>query len=122
MAQPRENNATVNVLVYENKRVVQTNRIVRAAAARYMGTLSNNNKGTFHLSLTAGSVASWDDAVVVALVEYRPDVNKSAFDMMQAAIAVEGMPPTATPTPTPWPTPTPGGDPILPAYMPFNWR
>jgi len=113
----RENLATVNVIVYEDTHAQQTDRIVRAATARYTGTLAPNDEGTYHLSLTNVHLAG-----VLALVEYRPDPAKTPFEMLQAVIAVEGVPPTATPSPTPWPTVTPGGPPLSPAYLPYCWR
>jgi len=100
------NKAAVNVLVYEDNKVIHTERFVRAAEwIDITSPLLPGETGTYVVELVDVKDAQWHLAHVIVLVDYRPDPGSMAYDMLQAAEATPGVPPTATPTTTITPTP-----------------
>lgn len=98
--------ATVTAILYEDKQILHTNRSVRAAVAGGIGTpLEYGESGSYRLQFAETTGVTWSRAHVVVVVDHRSGVG-NAFDALQAALAVEGVPPTATPQPTDPPTPT----------------
>lgn len=98
--------AAVNVIVYERTRVAQTARYVRASTARLIGTLGDGLAGSFYVPMENVAMGDWNAAMVLALVEYRPNPPALRFEALQAAHAARGMPPTITPSATPTFTPS----------------
>jgi len=116
------NGATAHAMVYERTPVVHTNRFVRAALPLAVRHLEPGATMDLDFFLETVPVQYWDRAAVVVLLDYRPDpAGSTRWESLQAAVAVEGTPPTATPdwtatstatdtprvTPTPSITPTP---------------
>jgi hypothetical protein len=114
----RGNYATVNAVVYELSRVIHTGRFVRAATSQAIATdLWHGQTATYYLSLKDVPVLEWRAARVVVMLDYRPDPGSTKFDMLQAAEAVHGSPPTAIPEPTVTPRPTHTPSPTLSATV-----
>jgi hypothetical protein len=81
------NSATVWGIVYEDVRVANTNRYVRAAVSTSISNLANNATGTFTFQTTDLSGVNWNNLHYIALAEYRPGGSSGAYDMLQAALA-----------------------------------
>ena len=82
-----DNGATVNAIVYEDKRVILTNRFVRAAADESISSeLPPGETAVFTLETSELSGVIWDNLHAVTFVDYRP--GDGAYDMLQAAVAV----------------------------------
>jgi hypothetical protein len=105
-----EQRAAVNVIVYELRRVQHTSRFVRASDARPVGVLADGATAAAQFALSNVPVTDWTRALVLVLVELRPNPSLTTYEALQAAHAVERPPvvdtATATPTETPMPTPT----------------
>lgn len=98
--------ATVTAILYEDWQILHTHRSVRAAVAGGIGSpLAYGETGSYRLQFADISGFAWSRVNVVVVVDHRSGVG-NAFDALQAALAVEGVPPTATPQPTDPPTPT----------------
>lgn len=101
------NGATVHVLVYEEAKVLWTNRYVRGGVSRGIEpALAPEATRSFTLE-TADLPAevNWDNVRCVAFVDYRPGGQTGPYDMLQAAHA-----PFEVPEPVGW------------AYLPFVKR
>ncbi len=99
--------ATVTAILYEDKKVLHTSRSVRAAIAGGIGSpLAYGETGSYRLTLPDTSGVNWSRAHIAVVVDHRSG-RGNAYDALQAALAVEGLPPTATQTPAPTDTPTP---------------
>lgn len=93
-----DNQAALIVIVYEKVKVMNTSRFARAAIEVPLeAPLPDGSQGNYRIELPAPAVARWDRAVVVALLDYRPDPSSERRESLQAAIATEGLPATATP-------------------------
>jgi hypothetical protein len=91
------NDGTVWAIVYEEKRVFHTGRFVRGFASEPIApVLRPDQRGSYELSLSELPVDDWDNAHVVALVDFIANTD-GGYEMLQAAEAAEGIP-TATPT------------------------
>lgn len=102
-----DNRATANVIVFENARVMNTDRFGRASASVGLKpSLLAGAHHTYNMHLDDVPVAHWDRAVVLVMVDYRPNDDSSHYESLQAAIAVEGTPPAPTPSASPTPSPT----------------
>ena len=116
------NAATANVIVFERTKVIHTERFVRAAASSPLTSdLPHGGMGSYRVQLTNLPMGQWDRAVIVVLLDYRPDPSSRRFEAVQAAIAVEVPPASPTPpfTATPTPTDTPAVTPTpLPTETP----
>lgn len=128
------NYATVNALVYERAPILHTNRYVRAATSQAIEEpLAHGATATYTLAMDNVPVEQWRLSRVVVMLDYKPDANETAYDMLQAVEAVAGVPPTRTPvstptrpptdTPTASVTPSPGPSPTyppgVPIYLPY---
>jgi len=82
------NSATVWGIVYEDIRVANTNRYVRAAVSTGISNLANNATGTFTLQTGDLTGVNWNNLHYIALAEYRPGGSSGAYDMLQAALAL----------------------------------
>jgi hypothetical protein len=85
------NQASVQVLVYEEARVNLTGRFVRAVSSTSISSLANGQTDSFNLTTDDISPANWNNVHVVALVDYYSDAI-GHYDMLQAAIARETVP------------------------------
>lgn len=104
------NSATANVIVYERARVLNASRFARAAAAVPVDpVLPNAGEATVQIPLRNVLVGDWNRTEVVAVLDYRPEESASRYESLQAAVASEALPPTATlpPSATPSPSPSP---------------
>lgn len=102
------NGATANVIVYERARVLNSNRFARAAAAVPVEpVLPNAGEATLQVPLRNVLVGDWNRTEVVAVLDYRPEESASRYESLQAAVASEALPPTATPPPSATPSPSP---------------
>ena len=139
-----DNDASLVVIVYERVKVMNTSRFARAAVEVPLDApLADGARGDYQVQLWAPMVDSWDRAVVVALLDYRPNPASERHESLQAAIATEDLPASATPSPsptppatatvspsptatvTPGPSPTPTATPIWlepPRYVPLASR
>jgi hypothetical protein len=99
--------AEIHAMVYEDRRVIHTNRFVRHHTSGGIPTdLAKDESEVYELTIDNGARGvNWSKAHVVVLVDYQPPGSR-AFDNAQAAVAVEGAMPTATPVPTETPMPT----------------
>jgi hypothetical protein len=121
------NLAKVHVLVYEESKLVETGRFVRAGASAYLsGNLNPGETATVNVTVPADQFrgVNMGRAKVVALFDYRNGGASGPFELLNAVMAVQGTlnAPTAVPTPgaptdtpepppatdTPEATPTPG--------------
>jgi len=113
--------ATLWAMVYEDRKILHTNRSVRAIVAGAIGgSLGYGQAGTYRLQFAPLSGITWNRAHVVVMVDQRAATG-SGNDMLQAAFAVEGVPPTNTPrpaSPTPVPTDPPTDTPVPPTAVP----
>ena len=83
-----EKEATVHFIVYEDKHVGQTGRIVRAAPWMEITTdLMPGATMTFTLETPDLSGVDWAKLHGVALVDYRPGGESGPYDMLQAVFA-----------------------------------
>ena len=104
--------AQVSAILYEDKKVLHTGRIGRAVVAGGIGdSLEYGESGAYRLQFTNLAGVTWSKAHIVVLVEHRSGVG-NAYESLQAAMAVEGVPPTATPTATATETPRPTDTPV----------
>lgn len=110
MTWTEEHRAAVNVIVYELRRVQHTSRFVRASDARPVGVLPDGGTAAAQFALSNVPVTDWSRALVLVLLELRPNPPLTTYEALQAAHAVERSPAadtaTAAPTETPWPTST----------------
>jgi hypothetical protein len=82
------NDATVNVLVWEEARVALTNRYVRAAPSMAVpGTVPPGGSAMVVLNATLPSGVNWSKIHAVVALDYRPGENIGRYDMPQAAAA-----------------------------------
>ena len=92
---------TINVLVYEEARVYQTRRFVRAAAQLDVdGLIPDGMSTAADIELLDVYAKDWAKAHVIALFDYRPEPTESRFVSAQAVEVTEGVPPTPSPVPT----------------------
>lgn len=83
-----DNEATVHLIVYEDRRVGQTGRIVRAAPfTELVSDLAPGARTTITLETPDLSGVDWTKLHVIALVDYRPGGETGPYDMLQAAVA-----------------------------------
>jgi len=83
-----ENEASVHLIVYEDKHVGQTARIVRAAPwAEITTELVPSATMTLTLETPDLSGVDWSKLHIIALADYRPGGESGPYDMLQAAIA-----------------------------------
>jgi hypothetical protein len=105
--------AQVTVVLYEDAKVIHTGRYVRAVKAEPIAPdLAVGDTTAFDIVIAGTGDMNWANAHVLAFAE-RQVVADGRFDMLQAALAVEGVPPTRAPTatataaPVVWPSETP---------------
>ncbi len=103
------NRATVWALIYEDRRVIHTGRYGHSAVqVNVSPDLPEGETATFELEVRGGRGMNWSKTHIVVLVDYVPPASTgNAFDMLQAAVAIEGVPPTEVPEATPVPPDTP---------------
>lgn len=81
------NDATVHVLVYEERRVALTGRYVRAAPSLALQQpLAPGARTTVVLETEPLVGVQWDALRFVALIDYRPGGMSGAYEQLQAAI------------------------------------
>ena len=78
------NGAALHAIVYEETRVADTGRWVRAAAARPITSLAPGESRSYTLEVPLTGV-NWDRLHSVVLADYRPDGAGGPFDMLQAS-------------------------------------
>jgi hypothetical protein len=82
------NEAAVHLIVYEDRHVGQTGRIVRAAPwAEITTELAPSGTMTLTLETPDLSGVDWSKLHVIALADYRPGGESGPYNMLQAAIA-----------------------------------
>jgi hypothetical protein len=81
------NGAVVHVIVYEDSKVVHTNRIGRATAEAAISDLANGAAKTFRLQTADLAGVNWDKLHVVVLADYRPTASAQTYDTLQAVMA-----------------------------------
>jgi len=118
---------TVNVMVYELARVVQTSRMVRAAAySELPGDLPDGQTARTSVRLEDVPVTNWARAHVIVLADYRPEPMQARFWSLQASVAREAVStatPTASATPAVTATPAPTFPPGSPrVFLPLALR
>ena len=85
------NQATVHVIVYEEAKVHDTNRFVRAASSESISdSLEHGQTVSFILTTEDITPVNWDAVHVIALVDYRPQ-STGPYDTLQAAVATESV-------------------------------
>jgi hypothetical protein len=83
-----DNDATLNVLVFERTRVIHTNRFVRAVDdIPVRPALADGATATYNLPLDDVPVEQWGRSEVVVMLDYQPDGPNGKYDMLQAAVA-----------------------------------
>ena len=88
-----ENEATAHLIVYEDKHVGQTGRIVRAAPwAEITTELVPSATMTLTLETPELSGVDWSKLHVIALADYRPGGESGPYDMLQAAFVGSAVP------------------------------
>lgn len=108
--------ASLAAILYEDKKILHTNRSSRASvAAAISDNLGYGATGTYQLQLTPPNDVTWNRAHIVVVVDRRKPDGGAGYEAMQGAMAVEGLPPTATPDP---PTATPTETPVPPTATP----
>lgn len=111
------NQTKVQVLVFEDIKLHDTSRFVRAGAMMFIPEdLAPGKSASFKLTVAPDKlreVADLNKMRVLGFIEYRPGGNTGAFDMLNAALGEQGpltaptaVPPTAVP-PTEEPTDVP---------------
>ncbi|HPW55006.1 MAG: BACON domain-containing protein [Thermoanaerobaculaceae bacterium] len=99
----------VHGIVWEEAKVAETNRYVRAAMVTPVPGLAPGARGGYTLESPALSPASWDKVFALAVVDYKPGgLTGSTYDMLQAAHAQPAaFTPSATQLGFTFPTSTP---------------
>jgi hypothetical protein len=82
------NGATVHVLVYEQAHLLLTGRFVVSTVNTPISSLANNATGVYELQTVDLVGVDWSKLHYIALVDYRPSVSSTKYDMLQAAEAV----------------------------------
>ena len=83
------NQASVHALVWEDKKVGTTGRIVRAAPSLALASaLAPGGTASFTLTTPALTGVDWSRLHTLVAADYRPQGRIGAYDMLQAAIAV----------------------------------
>lgn len=78
----------VHGLVWEEAKVAETNRYVRAAMVTPLPALAPGARGGFTLESPALTPVSWDKVHALAVVDYKPGgITGTTYDMLQAAHA-----------------------------------
>jgi cell division septation protein DedD len=100
---------SVHGILYEDVRVRDTGRFARSSAqVDVENDLLPGETASYELDLELPRGVQLRRSHVLALVDVRPPDRGGAYELAQAAIAVEGLPtPTAVATATAEPTPTP---------------
>lgn len=82
------NRATLHALVYEDARVGNTSRIVRAAISTpILSDLMDGGSATFAIDSPDLVGVNWDKLHGLILADYRPGGITGPYDMLQAALA-----------------------------------
>lgn len=102
-----DNHAAVSVIVYEKARLMHTGRFSRASAEFPLGSdLADGDTAVYDLDLAGVRLADWGRAVVVGVLDHRPQPASERYAALQSAVLEETTPPTATTSPLPSPTAT----------------
>ena len=112
-----DNDARLDVLLYEDTQVIHVDRFVRQVARLNIeDDIPRNGSASFDIQMDVRpeTRTNYSKSHVLVMLDYRPEGSRG-FVSAQAALAVEGMPtPTAEPSPTPAPptdTPAPTDEP-----------
>ena len=81
------NSATVQGLMYINKKISITNRYVLQVTQGNISSLAPGQTATYTLPFTTMNGTDWSKVEFLALVDYRPGGNTGPYDMLQAAKA-----------------------------------
>ena len=81
----QSNRATLTAIVYEERRVADTNRFVRAATAQPVASLAPGATGSFTLEVALAAGVDWNKLHSVVIADYRPVGAGGAYDTLQAA-------------------------------------
>lgn len=97
---------TLTAMIYEDNRVIHTDRFVRLDKSLLItDDLDPDATGTYKITLENVRGINWAKAHLIVFADWLPP-GSQAFDMLQVAVATEGVPPEPTTPPTPVPPPT----------------
>ncbi|MBN1535693.1 MAG: hypothetical protein JW908_03090 [Anaerolineales bacterium] len=83
------NSAAIHAIVYEDAHVKLTDHFVRKTVEKEISNLSPDETGAFTLETSNLSDVVWENLHVIVLVDYRPNGSSGAYDMLQAAEALQ---------------------------------
>ncbi len=82
------NGATVHVLIYQQQHLILTDRLVVDTVNTPITNLAVGATGVYQLHTADLVGVDWSKLHYIALVDYRPSGSSTAYDMLQAAVAV----------------------------------